>query len=78
MSPRPLRAFVGVAGADNRAGRRWVHPHHVKRLLQSKIVVVAQRDEWVGHYRRTVSVSDICTVLYGVVDAQPKNTIPFD
>ena len=72
VSPRPLRAFVGIAGADNRAGRRWVHPHYVKRLLQSKIVVVAQRDGWVGHYRLLESMVGGALVLADVTQDLPK------
>lgn len=47
----PLKVHVGLAGLAVRDGRRSVMNAYVERLLQSKIVIVTQRDSWEDHYR---------------------------
>lgn len=42
---------VGLRGPGARQGRKKVSSAYVEAMLQSKIVVVAQRDEWEDHYR---------------------------
>ena len=69
---RPLKTFVGVAGADQRTGRTSVHPEYAQKLLTSKIVVVAQRDEWVGHYRLLEALVSGALVLADVTQDLPK------
>ena len=40
-----------VCGKREHEGRNDVHDDYVMSLLEHKIVVVAQRDQWEGHYR---------------------------
>jgi SAM-dependent methyltransferase len=46
-----ISTFVGLAGKPLREGRRGVENAYVEMLLNTKIVVVAQRDNWEDHYR---------------------------
>lgn len=46
-----ISTFVGLAGKPLREGRRGVQDAYVEMLLDTKIVVVAQRDHWEDHYR---------------------------
>jgi hypothetical protein len=46
-----LNVFCGIKGGADEVGRRGVSPAYIQALLSSKIVVVAQRDEWEDHYR---------------------------
>lgn len=46
-----VTVFVGLAGEAVRTGRRGVMSAYIEALLNSKIVVVAQRDSWEDHYR---------------------------
>lgn len=43
--------FCGFTGAADERGRRGVSPSYVKMLLDTKIMVVVQRDNWEDHYR---------------------------
>ena len=42
---------MGLAGNALQAGRRSVHSDYIQAMLNSKIVVVTQRDDWEDHYR---------------------------
>jgi hypothetical protein len=46
-----ITVFVGLAGNAARQGRRGVTDAYAEGLLNSKIVVVTQRDAWEDHYR---------------------------
>lgn len=46
-----LNVFVGLAGEAVRIGRRGVTSAYIDALLDSKINVVTQRDNWEDHYR---------------------------
>jgi hypothetical protein len=46
-----INVFVDVAGEAARNGRRKVKSEYIDTLLNSKIVVVTQRDSWEDHYR---------------------------
>jgi hypothetical protein len=48
---RALRLFVDTVGAGREEGRHTVQVEYVRQLLDTKIVVVAQRDGWEDHYR---------------------------
>lgn len=41
----------GITGSADRQGRRTPQPAYVKAMLDTKIVVVTQRDEWEDHFR---------------------------
>lgn len=42
---------IGLVSSRGRRGRKSVNLNYVKGLLANKIIVVAQRDNWEGHYR---------------------------
>lgn len=46
-----LNVFIGLAGNAARTGRRGVNSAYIEALLNSKIIVVTQRDSWEDHYR---------------------------
>lgn len=46
-----LKCFIGVAGPRGRTGRRKSGHAYISQMLQTKMVVVTQRDEWEDHYR---------------------------
>jgi hypothetical protein len=48
---RALRLFVDTVGSGREEGRNTVQIDYVRQLLDTKIVVVAQRDGWEDHYR---------------------------
>jgi hypothetical protein len=43
--------FVGVTGQAQETGRNTAQSAYLHKLLQSKIVVVSQKDNWEDHYR---------------------------
>ena len=43
--------FVGLTGQAKDAGRNQAQPAYLTKLLDSRIVVVAQKDGWEDHYR---------------------------
>lgn len=45
------KVFCGVTGTADRQGRRKPQLSYIEHMLNTKIVVVTQRDEWEGHYR---------------------------
>jgi len=46
-----LKTFIGLAGKPLKEGRRGVEDEYIEMLLNTKIVVIAQRDFWEDHYR---------------------------
>ena len=44
-------SFIGTAGRQNEQGRRKVKNPYIDKMLESKIIVLSQRDEWEDHYR---------------------------
>jgi hypothetical protein len=46
-----FNVFVGLKGEAVRKGRRGVASDYIESLLETKIVVVSQRDRWEDHYR---------------------------
>jgi len=48
---RMLRVETAIQGNRAHAGRRSVSDDYVRALLQTKIVVVTQRDAWEDHFR---------------------------
>ena len=46
-----INVFVGLKGSALRGGRRSAQSAYVAGMLESKIVVVTQRDLWEDHYR---------------------------
>lgn len=60
---RTLTTFCGLAGNDKKRGRNVVSPQYIDIMLQSKIVVVAQRDAWSDHYRLMEALSSGAMVM---------------
>jgi hypothetical protein len=58
-----LNAFVGLKGSAVKTGRRGVKLEYIEALLDSKIVVVTQRDDWEDHYRLFEAVMSGALVL---------------
>jgi hypothetical protein len=48
---KPIHAFIGIAGHSGESGRSSVQRQYIETMLQSKIIVVVQRDGWTDHYR---------------------------
>lgn len=48
---RKLRTETSIQGNRAHVGRQHVSDDYVKAILQSKIVVVTQRDQWEDHFR---------------------------
>ena len=46
-----MNVFLGLKGIAKNAGRLGAQSAYIEGLLESKIVVVTQRDRWEDHYR---------------------------
>lgn len=64
--------FAGLAGEAQHNGRSTVHMEYPRRLLQSKIVVVAQKDVWEDHYRLMEALVSGAMVLSDVMLTLPQ------
>ena len=60
---RQLRVIAGLRGDRAHLGRWGVSVEYVKTLLDAKIVVVAQRDQWEDHFRLFEALSSGAMVL---------------
>jgi hypothetical protein len=60
---RPIQTFAGLAGKDRKQGRNEASQAYADIMMQSKIIVVAQRDAWSDHYRLTEALSSGAMVL---------------
>jgi SAM-dependent methyltransferase len=66
-----LSTFVGLAGKPLREGRRDVEDEYIERLLDTKIVALAQRDFWEDHYRLLEAVVSGACVLHDFMFGLP-------
>ena len=66
-----LRMRLDTAGSRATLGRNQVQPDYVRALLDSKIVVVSQRDGWEDHYRLMEGLA-----LGGLVFTDPMQPLP--
>ena len=48
---KPLSVYVGLAGKPAFDGRQTVAKEYIESLLNTKIIVITQRDAWEDHYR---------------------------
>jgi hypothetical protein len=71
LKKHSLRWLVRPQGNDDEIERGTVQPEYVANLLSSKIVVVAQRDEWEDHYRLMESLASGALVLTDEMLAAP-------
>ena len=67
-----LNVTVGTIGAREDSGRNSVDNAYTRALLQHKIVVVAQRDEWEGHYRLMEALAGGALVM-----SDPMHPFPY-
>ncbi|KAL7546712.1 hypothetical protein ACHAWF_010039 [Thalassiosira exigua] len=67
-----LNVTADIAGDRADWGRNNVGDTYARALLQHKIVVVAQRDEWEGHYRLMEALSGGALVM-----ADPMHPFPY-
>jgi hypothetical protein len=58
-----ISTFAALAGEAKQTGQSQVHLEYGRRLLQSKIVVVAQKDEWEDRYRLMEGLASRALVL---------------
>lgn len=65
--------FVGVTGQAHEVGRNMAQSDYLRQLLQSKIVVVAQKDNWEDHYRLMEAL-----VSGAMVMTDPMLTLPIE
>lgn len=66
-----LRWLVRPRGGEGAVEKGTIRPEYVVRLLSSKIVVVAQRDEWEDHFRLMESLASGALVMTDVMLATP-------
>jgi hypothetical protein len=66
-----LRWLVRPQGNDDELEQGTVQPEYVANLISSKIVVVAQRDEWEDHFRLMESLASGALVLTDEMLAAP-------
>ena len=66
-----LTAHIGLAGKALKAGRHSVSDAYVDIMLDSKIIVIAQRDQWEGHYRLMEALVTGACVLHDFMHGLP-------
>eukprot|EP00977_Amphora_coffeiformis_P001018 scaffold219_cov156-Amphora_coffeaeformis.AAC.16 len=67
-----LKTFIGLAGKPLKEGRRDVAGDYIKMLLDTKIVVIAQRDFWEDHYRLMEALVSGACVLTDFMHGLPE------
>ena len=73
-SPRlPLETLVDFIGSRGRTGRNIPQQLYIQSMFQFKIVVVAQKDRWEGHYRLMEALC--CSGALVLTD--PMDPLPF-
>jgi hypothetical protein len=73
-----VKLNTDVVGFIHRRGRKKVSPDYIQAMLTSKIIVLAQRDKWEGHFRLMEGLLSGALVLhdpqvywpYGIVDGE--------
>eukprot|EP00977_Amphora_coffeiformis_P018460 scaffold6506_cov171-Amphora_coffeaeformis.AAC.8 len=66
-----LTAHIGLAGPALKKGRHSVSDAYVDIMLDSKIIVIAQRDQWEGHYRLMEALVTGACVLHDFMHGLP-------
>lgn len=72
---REIHAVVNVSGKVERLEQNMIDAKYVDRLLSAKVVVVAQRDEWEGHYRLWEALASGALVLTDDTLALPEGLV---
>lgn len=67
-----INSFVGLAGKPLREGRRDVQEDYINILLDTKIVVITQRDYWEDHYRLMEALVSGTCVLTDFMHGLPE------
>jgi len=66
-----LTAYVGLAGKALKTGRHSVSDQYIDIMLDAKVIVVAQRDQWEGHYRLMEALVTGACVLHDFMHGLP-------
>uniref|UniRef100_A0A7R9WX64 Spore protein YkvP/CgeB glycosyl transferase-like domain-containing protein n=1 Tax=Craspedostauros australis TaxID=1486917 RepID=A0A7R9WX64_9STRA len=72
---RTIRASTKLQGQRGKMGRNFVEEAYILALLQSKIVVVTQRDEWEDHYRLFESMASGALVIHDTMLSPPRGVV---
>ena len=75
VNGRYIHTSTKLQGSNAGAGRNTVSTKYVQALLQTKIVVVAQRDKWEDHYRLMEGLSAGALVVMDVMLGLPSGLI---
>ena len=73
-----VKVNTDVVGFIHRRGRKKVSPDYIQAMLTTKVIVLAQRDKWEGHFRLMEGLLSGALVLhdpqlywpYGIVDGE--------
>lgn len=67
--------FIGLHGEGRKTGRNQVHHTYVQGLLESKIVVVTQRDNWEDMWRTFEAMASGAMVISDLMVAPPRGLV---
>ena len=70
-----MRVHTGLAGARGTEGRRNVQERYVQKMMESRIVVVTQRDKWEGYYRLMEALASGSMVVADFMLSLPKGLV---
>lgn len=73
--PHQLSTFAGLRGKANSQGRNGVDTNYIRNMLQYKIVVVAQKDNWEDHFRLFEALCSGALVVHDQMLAPPKGLV---
>jgi hypothetical protein len=73
--PHELSTFAGLKGKANSHGRNGVDVNYIRHLVQYKIVVVAQKDNWEDHFRLFEALCSGALVLHDQMLAPPSGLV---
>jgi hypothetical protein len=66
---------LGIQGNLAKAGRSSVHDDYLNSMLQAKIIVVTQRDDWEDHYRLFEALSTGAMVMTDFMHGLPTGLL---
>jgi hypothetical protein len=72
---RKLKTFVGRVGGAARTGRRTAQGDYMTALLNTKIIVITQRDLWEDHYRLMEGLMSGAMVLHDAMHGKPAGIV---
>jgi hypothetical protein len=72
---KTMRVHTGLAGARGTEGRRNVQERYIQKMMESRIVVVTQRDKWEGYYRLMEALASGSMVVADFMLSLPKGLV---